>query len=57
MCRRLRDAGSSFEGGEKVVVVIVNDVGCADGGCADVVSGDVAGLVGSLGGEGVRGTG
>jgi hypothetical protein len=42
VCRRLRDAGSSFEGGEKVVVVVVNDVGCADGGCAGVASSDVA---------------
>ena len=31
-----------FEAGGKVVVVVVNNVGCADGGCADVVSSDVA---------------
>ena len=42
VCRRFRAAGASFEAGGKVVVVVVNNVGCADGGCADVVSGDVA---------------
>jgi hypothetical protein len=33
-------AGGSFKDGEKVVVVI-NNVGSADGGCAGIVSGDV----------------
>ena len=42
VCRRFRAAGASFEAGGKVVIVVVNNVGCADGGCADVVSGDVA---------------
>jgi hypothetical protein len=40
-----------------VVVVVDNVVDVADGGCVGIVSGDVARLVGSLGGEGVRGVG
>jgi hypothetical protein len=36
VCHHLRAAGG------KVVVVVVNDVGCADGDCADIVSDDVA---------------
>ena len=40
-CHRLRGAGSRFGAGEGVVVVD-NDIGVVDGGCAAVVSGDVA---------------
>jgi hypothetical protein len=52
VCRRLRAAGG------KVVVVVVKNVGCADGGCVGVVSGDVAALAemglvtGAVGAEG-----
>ena len=48
-CRRSRGAGGRFGAGEGVVVVVVNDVDVVDGGCADVVSGDVAGNGGSEG--------
>jgi hypothetical protein len=44
--RRTRVAGGRFEAGKEVVVVVVDVVGVvdgADGGCASVVSGDVAG--------------
>jgi hypothetical protein len=41
-CRRLRGAGSRFGAGEGVVVVVDDIVGVIDGGCAAVVSGDVA---------------
>jgi hypothetical protein len=53
-CRLSRGAGGWFEAGGGVIVVAVNGVDSADGGCADVVSGDVAdsggdgGLVGAL---------
>jgi hypothetical protein len=40
VCRRFRDAGGSFEAGEKVVVAVVDSVDSVDGGCAAVVSGD-----------------
>ena len=49
VCRRFRAAGASFKAGGKVIVVVVNNVGCPDGGCADIVSGDVAGNGGSGG--------
>ena len=49
VCRLLRGAGGIFLGGEEVVVVVVNDVGVVDGGCASAVSGDVAGNGGSGG--------
>jgi hypothetical protein len=42
VCRRSRGAGSCFGAGGEVVVVVVNVVGVVDGGCACVVSGDVA---------------
>jgi hypothetical protein len=57
VCRRFRGAGGSFEAGEAVLVVVVGGVVDVDGGCAGIDSGDVAGLVGSLGGEGVGGVG
>ena len=41
--RRSRGAGGCSEAGEAVVVVVDDVVGVVDGGCADVVSGDVAG--------------
>jgi hypothetical protein len=41
-CRLSRGAGGWFEAGGGVIVVAVKDVDSADGGCADVVSGDVA---------------
>jgi hypothetical protein len=41
-CRGSGAAGGGSEAGGEVVVVVVNDVGCADGGCAGVVSSDVA---------------
>jgi hypothetical protein len=44
-CRRTRGAGGRFEAGGRLVVVVVNVVGvvdAADGGCAAVVSSDVA---------------
>jgi hypothetical protein len=44
VCRLSRGAGGIFEGGEEVVVVVVNDVGVVDGGCASPISGDVAAL-------------
>ena len=49
-CRRSAGAGGGFEAGEEVVVVVVDDVVDVDGGCAGVVSGDVAGLWGARGG-------
>jgi hypothetical protein len=39
--------GSEARGG--ILIAIVNDIGIVDGSCAAVASGDVAGLVGSLG--------
>src|SRR5271154_6833442 len=51
-CRLFRDTGGSFEAGDEAVVVVVNDVVVADGGCVGVVVGDVAG-VGGDGGLGV----
>ena len=51
-CCCFRDTGGSFEAGDEAVVVIVNDVVIADGGCVGVVVGDVAG-VGGDGGLGV----
>ena len=41
-------AGSSSEVGEEQVVVVVNDVGIVDGGCAGIISGDVAVLTGVI---------
>jgi hypothetical protein len=35
-------AGGSFEAGEKLLVAVVDDIGIIDGGCAGVVSSDVA---------------
>jgi hypothetical protein len=43
------EPGGCSEARGGAIVVVVNDV---DGGCTGVVSGDVAGLVGSLGGAG-----
>jgi hypothetical protein len=40
-CRRFRGAGGSFGAGEEVLVVVVG-VDSGDGGCAGVVSNDVA---------------
>jgi hypothetical protein len=41
-CCRTRGAGGCFEARAEVVVAVVDDVGIVDGGCAAVVSGDVA---------------
>ena len=48
-CHHVRHAGGCFEAGGKMVVVAVNNVDSADGGCAGVVHGDVA----DSGGDGV----
>jgi hypothetical protein len=41
-CCHSRGAGSCFEAGNKVVVAVVDSVDNVDGGCAAVVSSDVA---------------
>jgi hypothetical protein len=41
-CRRTRGTGGRFEAGEEVFVVVVDVVGNVDGGCAAIVSGNVA---------------
>ena len=48
VCRRSRGAGGSFDSGEQVVVVVVNNIGRCDGGCVDVGGGDVAVLAGKV---------
>jgi hypothetical protein len=47
-CRGSGDAGGGSEAGDEFVVVVVDDVGVVDGGCAGVVahSGGDGGLVG-----------
>jgi hypothetical protein len=42
-CRSSRGSGGGFGAGDEVVVAVVDSVGNVDGGCACVVSGDVAG--------------
>jgi hypothetical protein len=46
VCRRFRGVGSRFGAGDGLVVVVVDDVGNLDGGCAGVVSDDVADIAG-----------
>jgi hypothetical protein len=48
-CRRLGAVVRCFVAGSRVVVAVVNDVGGSDGGCAGVVTSDVAGKWGVLG--------
>jgi hypothetical protein len=48
-CRRFRGAGGCCEAGDEVVVDIAGSVDVADGGCAYVVSDDVAALTDALG--------
>ena len=43
-CRRFRSFEGCFGAGDGAVVVVVDDVDLADGGCAGIVKGDVAGL-------------
>ena len=50
MYHRSRGAGGCFEAGDKVVVVI-NNVDSVDGGCAGIVTGDMAGLWDVVDGE------
>jgi hypothetical protein len=47
--RRSRGAGGDFGAGREVVVVVDDKVAVVDGGCAGVVSGDVAALAGEWG--------
>jgi hypothetical protein len=58
VCRRFRGVWSRFWAGDRVVVMVDDSVGVVDGSddVADgvVARGDVAGLLGSLGGEGFR---
>ena len=42
VCRRFRGVGGCLRVGDRVVEVVVDDVGVVDRGCAGVVSGDVA---------------
>lgn len=49
MCCRLHAAGGGSDAGGTAIVVAVNDIGGADGGCAGVVSGDVAASTGKGG--------
>jgi hypothetical protein len=44
VCRRFRGAGGSSDGGDEVVVGVVNNIVDVDGGCAAIDSGDVAAL-------------
>ena len=43
MCHHLQDAGNHFEAGDKVVIVIINDIDSVDGCCAGIICGDVVG--------------
>ena len=45
-CRRFRRVAGRFEAGDGVVVAVVDNVGNVDGGCAGVVSNDVADIAG-----------
>jgi hypothetical protein len=57
VCHRFRGAGSRFEAVDGVLVVVDDEVVVvdgADGGCADVVNGNVAALGGTGGGEAGR---
>jgi hypothetical protein len=49
VCRRLQDAGGSFEVGNQVVVAAVDVADNVDRGCAGFISGDVAVLAGKGG--------
>ena len=51
-CRRFRGAGDCLEGGDGAVVAVVGSVDSTDGGCATIVSDDVA----HNGGDGGLGT-
>ena len=48
-CHRFQGPGGCFEAWDEVIVVVINDVGAIDGGCAGVVKGDVAGNGGGRG--------
>jgi hypothetical protein len=50
VCRHFLGVWSWVEAGEAVVVVVVDNIVNVDGGCAGVVSGDVAGLWDARGG-------
>ena len=39
-----REAGGSFKAGRAVVVAVVNSIDNVDGGCAGIITGDMAGL-------------
>jgi hypothetical protein len=47
MCRRFRGVWGWFEAWDEVVVVVVDVVGVVDGGCAAVVSSNVAAFTGT----------
>ena len=49
VCRRFRGAGGVVGAGNGAVVVVVDDVGIVDGGCAGVDGGVVAALAGAGG--------
>ena len=48
-CCHFQDTGAGFEAGDEAIVIIINHVVLADGGCVGVVSSDMAGVGGDRG--------